>query len=33
MKLQLCIDDQTVIKVADGRIEVVSEGLWRYVGA
>lgn len=26
------IDDQTAIKVADGRVEVVSEGEWRYFG-
>jgi len=27
------IDDQTAIKVSDGKIEVVSEGHWRYFGA
>lgn len=26
------IDDQTAIQVADGRVEVVSEGTWRYFG-
>lgn len=33
MKLQLCIDDQTASEVADGRVEPVSEGSWRYFGA
>jgi dipeptidase E len=27
------IDDQTAIQVAEGRVEVVSEGNWRYFGA
>ena len=27
------IDDQTAIQVADGRVEVVSEGNWRYFAA
>jgi len=27
------IDDQTAIRVADGRVDVVSEGNWRYFGA
>ena len=27
------IDDQTAIKVVDGKVEVVSEGNWRYFGA
>jgi len=26
------IDDQTAIKVVDGKVEVVSEGQWRYFG-
>ena len=26
------IDDQTAIKVVDGKVEVVSEGKWRYFG-
>jgi dipeptidase E len=26
------IDDQTAIKVEDGKVEVVSEGSWRYFG-
>ena len=26
------IDDQTAIQVVDGRVEVVSEGNWRYFG-
>jgi len=26
------IDDQGAIKVADGVVEVVSEGLWRFFG-
>jgi hypothetical protein len=26
------IDDQTAIKVADGKVEVVSERKWRYFG-
>jgi hypothetical protein len=27
------IDDETAIKVVDGKVEVVSEGNWRYFGA
>jgi dipeptidase E len=27
------IDDQTAIRVVDGRAEVVSEGHWRWFGA
>jgi dipeptidase E len=26
------IDDQTAIKVVDGKVEVVSEGQWRHFG-
>jgi dipeptidase E len=27
------IDDQTAIRVADGRVDVVSEGTWRLLGS